>query len=117
MKYKYLLTLLILPFVFGIYLSLFTIDFDYEKVNIYGNVKNIYKESILIKSIENSALYDKASVTIDNKSMIIVSTNGKLTKGTFDDLNEGDIVYVIFSGPVAESYPIQAYAKKILIVR
>ena len=59
--------------------------------------------------------YDKASIRITDKTKIQIQ-DGKLVKdGKFEDLMKGGKVSVWFSGPVAESYPVQAMAGKILI--
>lgn len=40
---------------------------------------------------------------IDNKSMIILFTNGAITNVNLNDISVKDIVYVIFRGTAAES--------------
>lgn len=59
--------------------------------------------------------YDKASVRVNEKTKIQIQ-DGKLVKdGKMADLKNGMKVSVWFTGPVAESYPVQATAGKILI--
>lgn len=57
--------------------------------------------------------YDKASVTITNKT-ILIGSNGK--KIHFSDLATGQKVEVSFIGGVDESYPVQAEAGKIVVL-
>lgn len=59
--------------------------------------------------------YDKAMIRINEKTKI-QKMNGKLVEeAKLDEIKNGVKISVWFSGPVAESYPVQATAGKILI--
>lgn len=90
-----------------------------EEIGIRGIVKDISVQdeqtaSLLVEGdIEEDTFYDKASVRIDSKTEIKGNTNSKLS---IEDIAVGDLVEVIFHGPVAESYPVQGNAGLIRIV-
>jgi len=60
--------------------------------------------------------YDKAWVKITPKTKIEKLVGKDRKPATFDDLKVGARVQVNFTGPVAESYPVQASAGDILIL-
>jgi len=74
--------------------------------------------TVLIEGvIEEDTTYDKASVRVEGDTDIFQEEqDGTLTEGTFADLAEGQAVEAWFTGPVAESYPVQAKAAKIVIL-
>lgn len=63
---------------------------------------------------ENDTQYDQAMVTANNDTEIIKAQTA--IELDFTEIKAGDTVEVIFTGPVAESYPVQgmAYVVKIL---
>lgn len=58
---------------------------------------------------------DKASVTVDTGSQILRPAGDGYAEAAFDALEVGQVVQVWFSGPVAESYPVQAGAEAVVI--
>jgi beta-N-acetylhexosaminidase len=65
---------------------------------------------------EKTTEYDKAVVRVTAKTKIErVKGKGRAAAG-FNDLKKGAKVQAVFTGPVAESYPVQATAKEILIL-
>jgi beta-N-acetylhexosaminidase len=73
--------------------------------------------TVLIEGVkEKTTSFDKASVKITSKTTIekMVGTERKPAK--IEDLKQGSKVEANFAGPVAESYPVQATAKEILIL-
>ncbi|VDN47615.1 conserved exported protein of unknown function [Petrocella atlantisensis] len=56
--------------------------------------------------------YDKASIRVDNNTKVFADQE----EAERDDLIVGMTVKVKFEGPVAESYPVQAYAKTVTMV-
>jgi Protein of unknown function (DUF3221) len=60
--------------------------------------------------------FDKASTRIDGETEIYRLTNGELVEALWDDLEVGTRVEATFEGPVAESYPVQAYASEVVII-
>lgn len=62
--------------------------------------------------ISEDTIYETASITIDDKTKIVDDNGKSLNK---DDIKEGQLVEVWIVGPVAESYPVQANASKVVI--
>jgi hypothetical protein len=60
--------------------------------------------------------YDKAAVTVTDSTVITLTFDGKQATGGFADIREGDSVEASFTGPVRESYPVQATARHISIL-
>lgn len=77
-------------------------------ISTVGDYGTILVEGELGK---NGADYDKAYVSIDKDSVIYYNDNG-----SFSDFEIGQYVQVFFEGPVAESYPVQAYGRQVSII-
>jgi beta-N-acetylhexosaminidase len=91
---------------------------DEDKLSIRGTVIKLYKNNELVTLFvegdkEADTEYDKASVTIDKKTVIQDSAKNRLAA---DDIKEGFKVEIIFTGPVRESYPVQATAMKVVVL-
>ena len=72
--------------------------------------------SILIEgTIDADTTYDKASVRIDEDTAIYRHEGDDLVEAAASDLTSGTTVEAWFEGPVAESYPVQAYARQVVI--
>ena len=65
---------------------------------------------------DTTSAYDKASVAIASDTKIWRTVGEGVETLEIDDLAEGDSVIVVFTGPVAESYPVQATAASIEVV-
>ncbi len=83
--------------------------------SIIGNITEItFNEDgavILVEGEKTSRTeYDKAYIKIDSKTRITI----KDADATADMLAKGMRVAAVFEGPVAESYPVQAYASEII---
>ena len=79
-------------------------------------------DSILVEgAIEDDTTFDKARIRVTDKTRIFQQERGERQAVTFDSLNIGEVlakVEVQFTiGPVLESYPIQATAAEIVILR
>lgn len=73
--------------------------------------------SILIDGEDTSgAGHGKASVNITDKTRIWDMTGSAARRAAFEDLEVGQRVQAAFTGPVAESYPVQATAGELIIV-
>ena len=66
---------------------------------------------------EADTRYDKASIRITDKTKFFLVNDGKRTPTSFADLKPGQKVEVNFTGPVAESYPVQATAGEVMILK
>lgn len=74
--------------------------------------------SILVEgSKEKDTQHDKASVRLTSTTKFYKwSSNGKKVEAKFGDVTEGSKVQCVFTGPVAESYPVQAVASEVIIL-
>lgn len=59
--------------------------------------------------------YDRASVAVDRETLVLVRGPEGWTESRFEDLAAGDVVEAWFTGPVAESYPVQATAEAVAV--
>ncbi len=74
--------------------------------------------SVLIEgATEEDTEFDKASVTITDKTSIFQQEEQGYVRVTFESLEIGQRVQARFTGPVMESYPVQATASEIVILR
>ena len=60
--------------------------------------------------------YEKAIVKVTRGTRIYRQVGRDLKEASFDDLKPGVRMEITFQGPVAESFPVQATAGKIVIV-
>jgi len=93
---------------------------DNSKASIRGYVTEIIiSESganILVEGkIEEDTEFDKASVSINSDT--VIKKDGIKGKLNVSDIKRGDKVEVVFTGAVAESYPVQGTAKSIRILK
>ncbi len=87
------------------------------QIGIRGSIQQITLTSdgaiVLIEGrVEADTLYDKASVKINNDTIIKNNLDRTLK---VSDLRTGDTVEVSFTGAVAESYPVQGLAHTIKV--
>jgi hypothetical protein len=66
--------------------------------------------------IEADTEYDAAVVRVEDDTDIFRVQNGEPAEAAFADLEVGLAVEAWFTGPVAESYPVQAKAARIVIL-
>lgn len=84
---------------------------DKVKVAADGKGGSIYVET----AKDAKFTYDKAMIRINDKTRI-QKMNGKLVEDAkFAEIKNGVKISVWFTGPVAESYPVQATAGRIII--
>ena len=117
-----LVGLLLLSIVYGIFSAT-------EKSNpdIRGNIISIHLAhvqgdnlvgSVLIEGTMNGYLQPQnVSVTITEETSIFEEQAGNRCKVTFNSLEVGQKVDVRFTGPVAQSYPVQATAAEIVMLK
>jgi beta-N-acetylhexosaminidase len=60
--------------------------------------------------------YDKASVRVEEDTEVFRARGTDRVEVEWSDLAEGQTVEAWFEGPVAESYPVQAKAGRIVII-
>jgi|GEM_PF-161130 len=91
-----------------------------DKVDIRGQITEILNNDggivgILVEGkVEQDTAYDKARVKIGKETKIYDGNTDKQL--SLNNLKEGLKVEVVFTGPVAESYPVQATARTIKII-
>jgi Protein of unknown function (DUF3221) len=74
--------------------------------------------TVLIEGkVEKDTSVDKASTRVTAKTSIFRMEGGKKVAGKFSDLKVGQTVEASFTGPVAESYPVQGAASEIVILQ
>jgi len=93
---------------------------DNDKASIRGYVTEmIISETganILVEGkTEEDTEFDKASVSINSDT--VIKKDGIKGKLSISDIKKGDKVEVVFTGAVAESYPVQGTAKAIRIIK
>lgn len=67
--------------------------------------------------VEGGGKYDRASINVTRQTKIFIGEDGKRRAAKFEDLKIGDSVSAAFEGPVLESYPVQATAGDIEILK
>ena len=67
-------------------------------------------------AIDQDTEYDKAVVRVESDTRILLQAGNAMMEVTFGDLMVGQTVEAWFTGPVAESYPVQVKASQIVIV-
>ncbi|MEW6555684.1 MAG: DUF3221 domain-containing protein [Actinomycetota bacterium] len=73
--------------------------------------------SVLIEGeFEEDTSFDRASATVTEDTRIFIASGGDRTEAEFSDLEVGQYVEAVFTGPVAESYPVQATAAEIVVL-
>jgi hypothetical protein len=72
---------------------------------------------LIVGKIQDGTSVDKAFVTVTDKTRIYVQTAQGRRQVDFSYLGVGRTVAATFTGPVAESYPVQATASDIVILR
>lgn len=67
-------------------------------------------------AIDADTEYDKAVVRVESDTRILRQAGNATQEVTFSNLAVGQTVEAWFTGPVAESYPVQAKASQIVIL-
>ena len=74
--------------------------------------------SVLIEGVRGAdTQVDKAKVTVTSETRLFIAQDEGRKPASFADLKEGQKVEAHFVGPVLESYPVQATAGEIIILR
>jgi hypothetical protein len=77
---------------------------------------DVLGSALIEGDVEPGTQYDKATVRVVDSTDIYQMVSGEPEDASFGDLAEGQTVEAWFEGAVAESYPVQATAGKILII-
>lgn len=120
---KYMISILMLAL--SAILSVGCTDQLPEKIDIRGEITKVSEVNdkgtvgvILVEGeLEKDTQVDKAAVTVTDRTKIyVVKNQNKIEKANFSVLQIDEEVEVTFSGPVRESYPVQATAETIVII-
>jgi len=97
------------------------------KVDIRGNISSVQNANpnnqgvfgtVLIEGkIEKDTGFDKASVRITKSTKLLQRKDGREVAIKFEDLKVGQRVEAAFDGPVAESYPVQTNAGRLVVLK
>ena len=97
------------------------------KVDIRGNISSVQNANpnnlgvfgtVLIEGkIEKDTGFDKASVRITRSTKLLERKDGREVAIKFEDLKVGQRVEAAFDGPVAESYPVQTNAGRLVVLK
>ncbi len=71
----------------------------------------------VVGKIEAGTTFDKALIGITDKTVIYAKENSKYNIVTPGALKANQTVAVLFTGPIGDSYPVQAYADEIMILQ
>ncbi len=95
-----------------------------KQSDIHGTIIKLTKKqagellgSILVEGRKGSKPYDQALIKVTQRTIIYEKLADKVVKSKFDALHENLRVEVRFIGLVAESYPVQATAEEITILK
>ena len=93
-----------------------------ETASIIGDVKQVERTDgrlrILVEQIPTrSAGEPIAWITVNGGTSVVRRAGGSILRASSEQLAVGTRVWVWFTGPVAESFPVQATAGTILIER
>jgi hypothetical protein len=93
-----------------------------EAASIIGGITQVERSEdrlrVLVEQIPTrSAGHPIAWITVSRRTTVVERAGGALSRGSSAGLAVGMRVQVWFTGPVAESYPVQATAGTVLIER
>jgi hypothetical protein len=102
-------------------------SFSLSRTDVRGKITHITRAagkgrhkvigSVLIEGAkEPDTQVDKASVTVTAETELFIMHGGERKPAEFAALREGQRVEARFTGPVRESYPVQATAAEITIL-
>jgi hypothetical protein len=100
----------------------FSLSIPSEGPDIIGDVAQVENPGgaprLLVEQIPTrSAGYPIAWVHVGPRTRILARSGGQVTRATAADLVDGARVSAWFTGPVRESYPVQADAGTLLVER
>jgi beta-N-acetylhexosaminidase len=94
-----------------------------EEPSIRGAITNVVAgddgviTSVLVEGkVEPDTVYDKASLRVDEDTEVFRQEGEERVEASRADLAKGQRVEAWIIGPVAESYPVQAYAGQVVIL-
>jgi hypothetical protein len=86
-------------------------------ISVVEGGQNDVLGSVLIEGErEEDTSFDRANVTVKEDTRVYIENGGERVEAAFSDLGVGQYVEAAFTGPVAESYPVQATASEIVVL-
>ena len=91
-----------------------------ENPSVRGTITSISRSgdsgSMLVESAGPPVFdVDRAQMRVDGDTSLLREAEDGYEPIAFSEFAEGDAVDIWFEGPVAESYPVQAYARAIVL--
>jgi hypothetical protein len=80
------------------------------------STKNVLGRVLVEGNKEADTQFDKANLTITVETKFFIKQNEQHKPASFDDLRKDQKVEAKITGPVKESYPVQAICAEILIL-
>lgn len=84
---------------------------------VKGDGTDVIGRLLIEGSRKGNTAVDRATVTVTNKTRILEQVGNDLKPSKLSSIVVGQPVEARFTGPVAESYPVQAAAGEIVILR
>ncbi len=88
-----------------------------KQADLQGRERGILGTVLIEGVMEKDTEFDRALVTITNKTRILEQEGQVYRSMTFNDIKAGQKVQAKFTGTVLESYPVQATAIEIVILK
>ncbi len=93
-----------------------------DAASIIGDITEVDRRNgglrILVEQIPTrSAGYPVAWISVSPGTDVVRRADGSVSRGSSQELEVGMKVQVWFTGPVAESYPVQATAQTVVVER
>lgn len=91
--------------------------------HIRGTVTQVFSSDNQIISIfvegnlDQDTLYEKAIVGIGRKTLVYYKQDGNFKETTIEALSVNSQIEALFTGPIATSFPVQATAEEIVILK
>lgn len=102
-------------------ISIEDINEEGDKIGVRGVVKDLVKGkdgiTFLVEgTLEEDTMLDIAYITVNMQTKVMKDDVEITNQFAYGEIKEGDILEVIFTGPILMSYPAQATAKKVNII-
>lgn len=91
--------------------------------DLRGTITEVYVQGQNVKGLfvegkkESNTSYDRARVGITDDTRVFTKQHGEYVMSAATELQVGQVVEVLFTGPVLTSDPVQANAQEIAVVK
>ncbi|HOL17196.1 MAG TPA: hypothetical protein PLY40_02785 [Bacillota bacterium] len=87
-----------------------------EGLTLSENSLDITGFILITGAADQETPYNQALVTVTGLTEIYILKEGRLKQARYEDIRNGSVLEVWFTGPVTASQPVQAEAKTVLIL-